>query len=169
MKLNETEGIQPLNRPKDWKIAERWKQKVQKQQNWATKGGFIAPIIIPATPNSELMKILSEVARLEAEPGLRFRIVERGGVSVKRLIQRSNPTGQTGCESGDCPACREGRGQGGDCRKSNVQYEFSCKLCPEGDQHVYIGETARNLYSRGKEHMANAQSRNRESFIKNTT
>ena len=43
---------------------------------------------------------------------------------------------------------------------------FNYKLCPEGDQHVYIGETARNLYSRGKEHMANAQSRNREAFMK---
>ena len=166
MKQNEAEGVQPLHRPKDWNVAQRKKQKARKQRNWATKGGFIAPIIIPSTPNSELLNILKEVAKSEAEPGLKFRVVERGGVPVKRQVQNANPTGQMGCQSIDCPACHWGRGQGGNCRRSNVSYEFCCNLCPENDKHVYIGETARNLYSRGKEHVANLGSGNKESFMK---
>ena len=35
-----------------------------------------------------------------------------------------------------------------------MNYEIECKLCPEGRRPVYIGETARNLYTRAKEHMA---------------
>jgi hypothetical protein len=167
MKQNEIDGVQPVNRPKDWQLTERQKKKKRKERNWATRGGFIAPIIIPSTPNSELLKMLRDVAKSEAEPGLKFRIVERGGVTVKRQVQSSNPTGQLGCQSGDCPACQGGRGQGGNCRRSNVQYKFTCNLCPENDKHVYIGETARNLYTRGREHMANFGARNRESFIRN--
>ena len=166
MKEKENEGIQPINRPKDWNLADRRKQKNRKQRSWGTRGGFIAPIIIPSTPNSELLKMMREVARTESEPGLRFKIVERGGTTIKRQVQNSNSTGQLGCQSGDCPACQGGRGQGGNCRRSNVQYEFACNLCPEERKHVYIRETARNLYTRGKEHASNFAARNKESFMK---
>ena len=35
---------------------------------------------------------------------------------------------------------------------NNVNYKVTCKLCPEGREAVYVGETARNLYTRMKEH-----------------
>ena len=38
----------------------------------------------------------------------------------------------------------------------------TCGLCPEGEESVYIGETARNLYTRMKEHNNN---RGEGSFI----
>jgi hypothetical protein len=34
-------------------------------------------------------------------------------------------------------------------------------------QKISVGETARNLYTRGKEHISNYEARNRESFMKN--
>ena len=57
------------------------------------------------------------------------------------------------------------RGKGGECRKSNVQYCMCCKLCPAEDPTIYIGETARNLYTRSKEHFKNYKSQNNDSFI----
>jgi hypothetical protein len=72
MKDKENKGIQPVNRPKDWNLAERRKETNRQQRSWATHGGFIAPIIIPSTPNSELLKMMREVAQTESEPGLRF-------------------------------------------------------------------------------------------------
>ena len=59
----------------------------------------------------------------------------------------------TGCEDTECIACRDERGRGGNCRRNNVNYEIECELCPEGRRPVYIGETARNLYTRAKEHL----------------
>ena len=53
---------------------------------------------------------------------------------------------------------------GGSCRKSNVVYEYACQLCPEDRQAVYIGETVRNLYTRGREHSRNYERRESESF-----
>ena len=43
-------GECPLNRPAGYKKNERRKQKQWKKKNWSTKGGYIAPIIVPATP-----------------------------------------------------------------------------------------------------------------------
>ena len=37
-------------------------EKKQKKKNWSTKGGYIAPIIVPATPNSELANELRKIA-----------------------------------------------------------------------------------------------------------
>ena len=44
------------------------------------------------------------------------------------------------------------RGKGGQCHRNNVNYEVECQLCPETERAVYIGETARNLYTRATEH-----------------
>ena len=41
------------------------------------------------------------------------------------------------------------RDKGSNCRTNNVTYEFKCTICDD----VYIGETARNLFTRGREHM----------------
>ena len=68
-----------------------------KKQTWATKGGCIAPIIIPPTPNSELLNMLRETAKQEALPGLEFNIVESGGRTITSCVQLSNPTGSPGC------------------------------------------------------------------------
>ena len=64
-----------------------------------------------------------------------------------------------------CQACQVVNGRGGTCRKSNVLYQFACQQCPPDRQAVYIGETARNLYSRGREHNQNYQKKQPESFM----
>ena len=42
-------GVSPLNRPKGYRKLERRKEK---KKNWTTKGGYCAPIIVPATPGA---------------------------------------------------------------------------------------------------------------------
>ena len=45
---------------------------------------------------------------------------------------------------------------------------MECLLCQPGEGSVYIGETSRNLYTRGREHLDKYRStkRNKDSFIK---
>ena len=126
---------------------------------------YIAPIIIPPTPNSELLHMLKDVAEADSLPGLKFKIVESGGKTIQRSVQRSNPTASDHCKRGDCVACGQGASPVGSCRKSNVLYQFTCQLCPEDNQAVYLGETARNLYTRGKEHKRNYTKEEAESFM----
>ena len=68
---------------------------------------------------------------------------------MKSLLQRYNPTATAGCFAGDYIACKGGRGSGGQCRRNNVTYEIECGLCQGDEKSVYVGETARNLFTRG--------------------
>jgi hypothetical protein len=149
------DGVRPVQWPKNWQPIERRRKKRDKKQSWATKNGCVAPIIIHSTPNSELLYLLREVAEAEAQPGIKFNIIEKGGKTVKRMVQKSNPIATGGCIGGDCLACKGRRGKGGACRKSIVVYKIACNQCPEDTPSVYIGETAQNLDSREREHTAN--------------
>ena len=75
--------MKAINRHKTWKLAERRKDKRKKKNAWSNKEGYIAPIFVPSTPNSELFNILKEVTDKEAEPGLTFKILENNsGISL---------------------------------------------------------------------------------------
>jgi hypothetical protein len=173
MVLDDIEGKRPIHRPRDWNREERRIDKKNKKYTWSTKGGYIAPILVPATPNSELVHLLQKVAEEEAIPGLKFKVLETGGVTVKHKIQKSNPLASPGCIDNNCLACKRGRGEGGPCRKSNVGYQMECILCDDAAAQnnnqdcrtTYIGETSRNIYSRGKEHMYKYNSANPDSFM----
>ena len=147
-----TNGTRPVFRPKDYKKEERKHMKEMKKNNWAKQGGGIAPIFVPATPRSELLKMMRKAAEETEKEGIKFTFVEMGGRTIKREFQKSNPTATPGCDRPDCACCKDERGKGGQCHKNNVNYKVTCKLCPVGNEAIYIGETARNLYTRMKEH-----------------
>ena len=167
MVLEQEQGVRPISRPANWDRVGRRRRKVDKRHNWSAKGGFIAPIFVPATPGGELAKELKAIAEREEVAGMKFKIVETGGTTVKQTVQKSNPTATPGCPFNDCLACKNGRGKGGMCLQSNVQYQLECTMCTEEDKGVYIGESSRNLYTRSKEHISKYSSRKRqvESFM----
>ena len=145
---------------------ERRRSKEKKKHSWSNKGGHVAPIFVPPTPNGELARILRQVAETEAEAGVSFKIIETGGRTVKSIVQKSNPTETAGCENDRCVACRPGRGEGGPCRGSNINYEIECQLCPADKRSKYVGESSRNLFTRGGEHESNYRRRSEKSFMR---
>ena len=149
---DQEEGKRPMYRAKDYHKEQRKEAKERKKHQWAKKGGHIAPIFIPATPGGQLLKELRIIADREGKNGIRFNIVENGGGTLKRELQRSNPTAEPGCDKEDCPCCAEERGGGGQCHRANINYEVTCELCPRESHTKYIGETSRNLYTRMLEH-----------------
>ena len=174
MRKEDEEGRRPIHRPKDWDKENRRIDKKKKKHSWSTRGGYTAPIIVPATPNSELLQILRDVADREAIPGVKFHVLEKGGTRVKQIVQKSNPTATPGCLEADCVACKGGSADGGPCRQGNIGYQMGCDLCDQTAMQTdnqtmkttYIGETSRNVYTRGKEHVYNYGSDNKESFMR---
>ena len=81
---------------------------------------------------------------------------------MRRVLQVSNPLESRGCDSPDCLPCKDGRGNGGNCRGCGTNYEIECQLCPDD---VYIGESSRNLYTRCKEHVSRYQAGKVTSFM----
>ena len=86
-------GGVPLNRPSNYRKVERRKEKRDKKKQWNKKGGYTAPIIVPATPNSELVRMLKQIADQEKDEKLRFKIVEKGGRIIERSLVTPNPIG----------------------------------------------------------------------------
>ena len=123
-------------------------------------------IFVPPTPNSELANSLRIIAENEAELGVKFKIVETGGLSMKSIMQISNPLKNIGCDNQDCLPCKDGRGPGGDCEGGGVNYELECQLCPDDSKSVYIGESSRNLFTRSKEHLGKYRQGINTSFIR---
>jgi hypothetical protein len=54
-------GTRPLHRPMAQQVEERRRRKQKKKHSWSARGGYIAPIFIPAKTGSELMKLVREV------------------------------------------------------------------------------------------------------------
>ena len=90
--------------------------------------------------------------------GLKFRVVKTAGASLKGQLQRSNPFLSKECGRDKCFKCQTG-GKG-NCRTSGVVYTISCVDCETvGKTVMYIGQTARSGFARGKEHLTQLESR----------
>ena len=86
------------------------------------------------------------------------------GMPLSRLLPSTNPWGPGDCGRADCPVCDQGVEKSQNCKKRNILYESSCKLCQvdgkkdgkldqkDGSKGVYVGESSRSMYERGKEH-----------------
>ena len=156
------EGVCPLNRPVGYRKFERRKEKAQKKRNWSTKGGFLAPIIVPATPNGQLAKMIKVAAESEQKSGIKFKVIEKGGRTLGNLLQKSNPTASNKCGKQNCFMDQQVE-EAKLCHKSNVLYEWKCRSC----NSKYIGETSRNFYTRSLEHLEKSDQKALDSFINN--
>ena len=70
--------------------------------------------------NSQLQKKCQTETKRQ---GLRLKVVEKAGVAIKRLLQKSDTFKPQQCEREDCPVCRtEGKGA---CNRESVTYELN--------------------------------------------
>ena len=152
-------GGRPVNRKSTWEKESRKKQKLAKSINWHKSGGYHVPLFVPNTPGSELASRIQAIERMNSQRCVRFRVVETGGVSVKSLLQRSSPWPKTQCGRPECFACQ--REKGGDCMRSGVTYKITCLEC----KAEYKGETSRNMFTRGKEHLDAFRTKSQSSFM----
>ena len=101
---------------------------------------------------------MRKVAQEANKEGIKFNVIESGGIRIKQILQKSNPTATPGCDKEDCLCCKEEKGGGGQCHRANINYEVICKLCPE--ETKYIGESSKNLHTRMDQHQG------REGFMR---
>ena len=146
------EGTEPLYRGKEWNKDERAKEKERKKRTWFKGDGSDAVFFVDATPASTLAERCREEFR---KAGLKVKVVERSGGSIKNKLVKSNPFKKLGCGRASCAVCALGSDV--DCRARGVHYKISCEgsdgngvLC----QNVnYEGETSRSTGERFGGHM----------------
>ena len=141
-------GERPLYRPYNWHRDERDKAKREKVNTWYGRGGYESVIFVPSTPDSVLQQRYQEEIDRR---GLKIRVVEKSGRSVKSMLQRSNPFRPEKCDRPSCLVC--GTGGKGACDKEGITYAITCMTCAEnGIERIYHGETSKNAFTRGKRH-----------------
>jgi hypothetical protein len=159
--------VKPMYRSKELKERNNWKgKKLFKKQNWWKGKDRVknkSVIFVPATPGGELARMFREVEkeqRKENKNQMNFQIIEQTGLSLEKQFQRSNPFKEQSCKKSDCIVCDE---TGVKCRTEGVGYRGICKECKNlGLASEYIGETGKNAYTRGKQHLAGLKKKHPE-------
>ena len=98
---------------------------------------------------------------------MKFKIIERGGQTIERQLQHSNPTTSDQCHRSNCGPCDQPGGNGGrkKCHVNNIVYKYVCQV--PGCTGVYVGETSKNMYTRNLGHNDKYLKKQKESFMYN--
>ena len=99
-------------------------------------------MFVEPTLGSELKRRVQGIVKRH---GVKIRIVQRVGETIKGIFRKSNPFGRMPCERNDCPICS--RGLMANCRSRGCVYQMKCV---EHGQ-LYRGQTGRSAYERTKE------------------
>ena len=86
--------------------------------------------------------------RRRSDRGLRAKIVEMGGQTLKEQIYKSNPWSGNPCGHSTV-FCMQREGEGGDCKRKNVGRKITCSEFKSTNH----GETSCNMFGGGKEHL----------------
>ena len=161
MVRKDEEGLEPLYRSKEWNRSQRTKEKERKKRTWFNNDGSEAVFFVDATPQSILAEKCKEEFR---KTGLKVKVVERSGSSVKKNLVKSNPFKKVGCNRPGCEICA--LDQSIDCKARGVHYKIWCtgtnedgELC---ENESYEGETSRSTGERFNGHMSVLKSKNEQ-------
>ena len=98
-------------------------------------GKYDSVMFVQPTRNSELKKQVQKLANK-----VRVWVVECVGLTVKKVLQRSDPFVKR-CGRNDCPVCEHGRL--GECCSRGCSYQIACK---EDGRKYSRGQTGRIVY-----------------------
>ena len=115
----------------------------KKKKHWYKNDGkYDSVMFVQPTEGSELKKKIQQIAKRNK---VKVKVVEKAGLTVKKILQKSNPFGKKPCERADCIVCKYGKA--GECRTRGCGYQLMCKT----DGRKYRGQTGRSVYERVKE------------------
>ena len=168
---------QAQSKRKPWKRF--GKQQSVKSQSQGRSMKTRTVLFVEQTRDGLLAKSIREVlTRLEGLLGFKVKVVERAGTSLRNLMPNTNPWAGSHCTRSDCTTCNQDMEDKPDCTKRNLVYENICADCnPEAKKKgelkmvnnevpsVYVGETARSLKERAKEHWEAFKSQDKDSHI----
>ena len=136
-------------------------------------------IFVEYSEDSKLAKQIKETLwRLEGIVGCKVKVVEKSGTPIARLFPLTRLWEGSPCARSDCVTCNQPGEEVYPCTMRSLTYQNICLVChPGGGEKVaklntnnkvpgvYIGETARSLYERGREHWRGFRERREDSHI----
>ena len=175
---DDTTGVKPMYRNREWNKEERIKVKSTKKSNWwnTVKSDiqYKTVLFVTPTPGGQLMKELQKrESELNKNNEDRIKIVEKGGLKIKNVLCAKNPFRKSKCQLKTCPLCADSKFVEGSsdevkiaCNTNNVGYKWQCLTCREDDTvKVYEGETGRSARLRGAEHLKQLEKKSEKSVL----
>ena len=116
-------GGWPVNQARSWDADNGQKRKDLQGKLWFRRGGFDVPLFVPCTPKGELAKRIAKVEELNNQGRtVRFKVVEKRGVTLEEKLRRSNLWKDEVCGRTNCFPCQSG--DGGNCWREGVTYSL---------------------------------------------
>jgi len=160
----EEEGVRPLYRPKGYEEEVRRKKKNRTKETWYKPNDTV--LFVPPTPNGELRRRMEQVVENGNSNELRIKVVERAGRKIRSIL----PGLKENLECGREKCMIHYAGGRGNCNKEGIVCEGMCIECKNsGKRSIYVGETGRSAYTRGRQHMDamdNPESYKSNAFVK---
>ena len=138
-------GTRPIYRSAQWNRGKRAIVKLRSKKDWYGKTND-AVMFVQATPG-EILK--NEMEKVVKGHGMKIKIVEKGGMTLKNKLQRSDVEPEDSCGR-ECVICNT---EGRRCQEESVGYKVVCMECEEVGKKVEMhGETGRSARVRCNEH-----------------
>ena len=96
-------------------------RETDKRCNWYKIGDHETVMFVKATPNGQLAKAYRKALK---EAGLKIRVVERAGKSLKKLQTKSDPFREGKCNQNKCKMCKLDSST--NCKGRGVLYQNKC-------------------------------------------
>ena len=128
-------------------------EKERKVTKWhQTKPGQVsAPLILDPTAGNMATEMKEVCCKFEAMTGMKVLIKQKAGEKNKQ-IAKAEPLKEKNCGRENCFPCSTG---GGNCQKNSIGYRVRCLVCLRaGRSSYYEGESGRNGFTKGLEHLA---------------
>ena len=102
------------------------------------------------------------------EAGLKIRVVERAGRSLKNIQTKSDSPCEDKCNENNCKVCM--LNLSANCKGRGVVYQMKCQGCTERSVNdgLQIGETAGSIGERMSEHRNKYELKDKTQFFANT-
>ena len=149
----EDRGGRQIHRARSWQKSARRLEKERKATTWHKSNAdrVSAPLIIDPSAGELTEKMKAACKEFGISMAMDVKVIERAGNSVRRDA-KSEPLRNKNCGRSNCMCCTSGNE--GSCEINSVGYRIVCQGCLlAGKQTEYEGESARNAYSRGLEHL----------------
>ena len=92
--------------------------------------------------------------------------MERREKSIQDILVSGNPWSDRKCGRDRCFICERENGSMGECMRESALYRITCMECKKGEKvSEYWGETGRNCYLRGEEHLTGLTNRQEDNAL----
>ena len=105
-------GMKPLYRPRAWEATARRQKKLIAKMAWYRPADTV--LKVPYTADSDLARRMRAVVEEDASRlNLKVKVVEGGGIPLRRSVTTGDLARGQPCPQGNCPLCLTGDGRGG--------------------------------------------------------